>query len=82
MPANNVPKWLFTCAGNGTWTWRSDNAAASGPLRTFDDATMDAARFGFDPSVHYWTAINKGSTTHYRPGGAGVNLRSDEDPPA
>jgi hypothetical protein len=65
MP-DDVAHWLFICARNGAWTWRSPNAAASGPLRTLDEARADAMRFGFDPFVHQWTTMMDGRTTRFR----------------
>lgn len=81
LPAD-VAQWLFICARDGTWTWRSANSAASSPLPNLDAAVIDATAKGFDPFIHYWTTTTRGRTTHFRPGQTPVNLPSDEDPPA
>jgi len=74
------PAWWFIGSEAGYWMWRSANSAASGPLRTLEDAKADAARFGFDAAEHYWTATTEGRTSHFRPGQPSVNLPAGENP--
>ena len=82
--ADPKPTWWFHGSPEGYWVWRTANSAASMPLRSLEDATVDAARFGFAPLVHYWTATNNGLTTHFRPGKTAFTLPYDEypEPPA
>ena len=80
MPAPAVPSWLFLCAADRTWAWRSANAHGD-LLPSLDVAIMVATKHGFDPFAHYWTATIDGRTTHYRPSRTPVNLPSNEDPP-
>ena len=77
MPA--PPTWLFVCASNKEWTWRS----AKGCSKAFSalvSAITDAEAHGFSPSTEYWAATENGRTTHYRPGRMPLILRSGQNP--
>ena len=80
------PQWVFTCGANGTWAWlerRKDGALdlSADVFISVDEATADATKHGFDPLRDYWIARIDGRTTHYRPGKATLNLKTEETPP-
>src|SRR3954463_4892844 len=63
-----LPRWLFTRDDSGSWTWQRDSGVRSATFPNLKQATDDASRHGFDSQNHYWTAINDGRMTYYRPG--------------
>ena len=81
MDHEEIPTWQFFHVQSKTWTWRSAKRSSEGFLSLLE-ATTDARKHGFDPTIHYWTAATGGRTTHYRPGKAPVNVPSSQDPPA
>jgi hypothetical protein len=72
------PRWVFICARDGTWTYRSADGRVGGPFVSFPEASSDAAKHGFQPFRQYWTL--DGRTTHYRPVEEILNLPSGETP--
>jgi len=73
MSVIGVNPWIFSCAANRTWTWRTFTHR-SRPFPSIEVATEDAVKQGFDPSVQYWISTVDGRTTHYRPGKSPVTL--------
>jgi len=78
MPPEKA-RWEFTCAADGTWTWRFGEGT-SGPFQSLDSATANATSHGFDPFTQHWTATADERTTHYRPDQTPANLPAGKDP--